>query len=113
MKQLNETQKVLLTLICNSGELVFAAGPKGVSANLVGEFKVERNSKGEDQLNVGNGTNHVHIDWSIVSKVEIGDFHGEGMLSFLNDKLETLFKIYRLSGAFGSDLSKFQNRELF
>ena len=66
MKSINENQKKLLELTGNSEKLIFAAEILGVSANLAGKFSIEKNNNNEDQLNVGDGTNQVHIDWSIV-----------------------------------------------
>jgi hypothetical protein len=96
---MSDTQRELFNQICSEGELIFACGPKGVSANLVGTFKVGHIDGKEDLLEVGDGTDHVHIDWSRVTSVEQGDFHGEGLLSFKNGD-EILFRLYRPDGAF-------------
>lgn len=112
MKFVNQKQKKLLELICNSGKLVFATGVSGVSANLVGEFSIQKNHKDEDQLNVGDGTNHVHIDWSVVKSFELGRFHGEGMIQFFNVEGEKLFRFYRLAGLFSQELYEFE-KDLF
>lgn len=79
--------------------MVFACGPKGVSANLVGHFVVQKNHTQDDQLNVKESIDHVHIDWNRVKRAELGNFHGQGMLTFF-DGDEPLFKLYRMDGAF-------------
>ena len=99
MKNMSNQQRVLFLLLENCGELVFACGPRGVSANLVGKLSVHKNNHKEDQLNVGDGTNHVHIEWDRVKRFEVGSFHGEGVLTFF-DGVEPLFKLYRLEGPF-------------
>jgi hypothetical protein len=101
MRFASPKQKELFDAIAESGELVFACGPKGLSANLVGKFSVQKNHKNEDQLNVDDGTHHVHVDWANVKRFEVGEFHGEGMLTFFDDE-KTLFKFYRIEGPFSS-----------
>ena len=86
--------------------MVFACGPKGISANLVGLFAVRVNEKGDDQLDVGDGTNHVHVDWARVRRVEVGTFHGEGLLSFF-DGADQMFKFYSLEGPFPNSVENF------
>ncbi len=100
---ISDVQKLLFQKIESSGELVFACGPKGISANLVGEFKIQKNHHGEDQLDVNDGTHHVHIDWSRVKRFEYADFHGEGMLTFF-DCEEPLFRLYRMEGPFPDEI---------
>ncbi|MCH8987106.1 hypothetical protein IIA94_02985 [Patescibacteria group bacterium] len=83
----SDKQKELFEVLSRCGELIFACGKEGVSANIVGEFIVKRYDNDEDRLDMGDGTNHVHIDWNKITKVEMGSFHGEGheegMLTFL------------------------------
>ncbi|WP_413290581.1 hypothetical protein [Bdellovibrio sp. HCB337] len=102
----SEKQKALFGLLEKCGELIYGGGPKGAVANLVGEFTVRRNHHGDDQLDVGDGTCHVHIDWSQVKRVEVSDYHGEGMLSFFNEK-DCLFKLYRMSGPWPKEVEAF------
>ena len=99
-------QKELFEEIAKAGELVFACGPKGISANIVGEFSVKHYpSKKEHRLEMGDGGQHVHIDWDRVKKVEYGIFHGEGMLTFSDDSMP-LFKLYRMEGEFSDTIQK-------
>ena len=107
----SEKQKQLFSYLEESGELVFACGPKGVAANLVGNFKVRRNHHDEDQLDVGDGACHVHIDWSRVKRFETGDFHGEGLLTFFDDN-EFLFRFYRLAGPFSDQVASLSKNSL-
>lgn len=83
--------------------MVFTCGPKGITANLVGKFSVQKNNHQEDQLNVGDGTDHVHIEWDRVKRFEVGIFHGEGVLTFF-DGVEPLFKLYRTEGPFSKSI---------
>ncbi len=99
----SEKQRKLFAAVENCGELVFAAGPRGAVANLVGVFYVRTNERGDDQLDVGDGVHHVHLDWARLQRVEAGEFHGEGMLSFF-DGSECLFKLYRMEGAWPADV---------
>ncbi|MBT4761387.1 MAG: hypothetical protein HOO06_06785 [Bdellovibrionaceae bacterium] len=105
MKFNSNKQKELFNAIEGSGMQVFSCGPKGVSANLVGKFTIRKNHKGEDQLDVDDGTNHVHIDWTLVTRFEVGEFHGEGMLTFFNNEL-SLFKFYRLEGPYSNSIDE-------
>ena len=105
MKQfISQKQRDLFKAIENSGELVLACGPKGISANLVGNFVVRKNNHGDDQLDVGDGTHHVHIDWSLLKRFEIGEFHGEGTLTFFDGE-KPLFKLYRMEGLFSNSVA--------
>ena len=100
---ISEKQQRLFDLLSQCGELVFACGRNGVTANLVGEFRIRKNHHGEDQLDVGDGTNHVHVDWSKVIRFEVGDFHGEGLLTVF-DESESIFRFYRPVGAYPSSI---------
>jgi hypothetical protein len=80
---MSEKQIALFKMIESEGELVFACGPRGVVANIVGHFKVQKNHHDEDQLDMGDGTNHVHIDWARIKRFEVSFFHGGGLLIFL------------------------------
>ena len=95
----------LFKKIESAGELVFACGPSGVIANIVGHFKVTRNHHGEDQLDMGDGTNHAHIDWTRIRRFEVSLFHGEGMLTFF-DGDECLFRLYRMEGPYSDDIAE-------
>lgn len=99
---LSESQRRFFKLLPEQGTLIFAAGPRGISANIVGEFSVKSLER-EDLLCMGDGTNHIHIDWSRIQYVEAGLFHGEGMLTF-RDGDEVLFRLYRPSGPFSKAL---------
>jgi hypothetical protein len=101
----SEKQKRLFKELETAGELVFACGPRGAVANLVGNFKVERSEHDEDQLNVGDGTCHVHIDWARVKRCELKDFHGEGLLIFFDGE-EALFRLYRMEGKYSDAVEK-------
>ena len=100
---MTKTQEKLFKILESLDELIFASGPKGRSVNLCGRFTVRKNHLGDDQLDVGDGTHHVHIEWSRVKRFELGDFHGEGMITFF-DEQETLFKFYHPSGPFPQEL---------
>ena len=101
---ISDRQKNIFQKIEQSGELVFSCGARGAIANLVGQFKVRRNHLNEDQLDVGDGTCHVHIDWSRVKRFEVGLLHGEGVLTFF-DTEEVLFRFYRLEGFFSEEIT--------
>ena len=101
---ISEKQKHLFKQLETEGELVFAVGPKGAVANLVGVFTVRRNRHDEDQLDVGDGTCHVHLDWSRIKKIKISELHGEGLLIFF-DGDEALFRLYRMEGPYSSAIS--------
>ena len=96
-------QRLLFKELESAGEMVFACGSSGISANIVGEFKVRKNKHAEDQLDMGDGTNHVHIDWSRVKQCKVGSFHGEGVLTFL-DGNEVLFHLYRMNGPYSESV---------
>ncbi len=100
----SKKQKMLFEDLSQEDCLIFASGAPGISANLVGHFKVRQYNDGkEDRLDLEEGTNHVHIDWSNVKSCEIGNFNGEGMLTFFNgDKI--LFKLYKPSGKFSDSV---------
>jgi len=99
----SDKQKKLFSTLESCGELVFACGSRGAVANLVGVFKVRKNDHGDDQLDVGDGACHVHIDWARMKRVALGEFHGEGVLSFYDGE-ECLFKLYRMAGPFSSEI---------
>jgi hypothetical protein len=101
-KILSDKQKKLFDAIAKSGTLIFEAGPKGIDANIVGTFEV-RHCGSEDRLEMGDGTNHVHIDWKRVRSVELGSYHNEGMLTFL-DGSEVLFRLYKISGQWPKEI---------
>lgn len=88
--------------VCRSGELIFACGPAGVSANIVGRFEVRRHGD-EDRLDMGDGTSHVHVEWERITRVEVGDFQGEGMLTFFGGDV-VLFRLYRPEGSFPAEI---------
>ena len=94
----SDAQRSLFGALRDCGELIFACGHDGITANIVGEFYIQR-VKDEDRLVVGDGTQHVHIDWDNVRRVEIGDFYGEGMLTFFDGDTR-LFKLYRVEGQY-------------
>ena len=107
MNSCNHKQKKLFELIVQNDDLVFACGPKGISANLVGKFSIVNKSK-EDLLNVGDGTNHVHINWKIVNRFEVGVIDGEGVLTFFDAKDNRLFKLYKMSEAYSDDIKSLE-----
>jgi hypothetical protein len=79
----SKRQKELFAEIAKSGELVFACGPSGISANIVGEFNVRHYpEKNEHRIEMGDGEQHVHVNWERVKTVEYSLFHGEGVLTF-------------------------------
>jgi hypothetical protein len=102
---ISEKQMTLFKKIESEEELVFACGPRGLVANIVGKFKVQKNHHGEDQLDMGDGTNHVHIDWARIKRFEVSLFHGEGLLTFF-DENEPLFKLYRMAGPYRHDIAE-------
>lgn len=99
----SKKQEALFNEITRSGKLIFASGNNGLSANIVGEFKINHFMDKEHRLDMEDGTNHVHIDWNNITKFECGSFHGEGMLTFFN-KNETVFKLYRMAGDFSDKI---------
>ena len=107
MTEFKSAQQIaLFEEISKSGELVFACGPKGISANIVGSFCVKHYpDKKEHRLEMGDGEQHVHIDWARVKKVTYGTFHGEGLLTFF-DGDEPLFKLYRMEGEFSEKIKE-------
>lgn len=101
----SDLQTRLFAAIAECGELIFACGHDGVSANIVGEFHIQHVG-GEDRLAVDDGTHHVHIDWSRVRRVAVDEFHGEGMLTFLDGDV-VLFKLYRPAGSYPPGVTQF------
>lgn len=102
-----EAQKLLFNEIAKAGELVFACGLNGISANIVGDFSVRHYlDKKEHRLEMGNGDHHIHINWERVKSVEYSLFHGEGVLTF-KDGEEKLFLLYRMGGEFSDEIKKF------
>jgi hypothetical protein len=101
-KMQSKKQKQLFDAIAKCGTLIFEAGPPGIDANIVGTFEV-RNCGDEDRLEMGDGTNHVHVDWKRVQSVEMGSYHNEGMLTFL-DRSEVLFRFYKISGQWPTEI---------
>ncbi len=85
-------------------KLIFACGVNGISANIVGKFKLNFLDS-EDRLDCEDGTNHIHIDWANIVRIEIGTFYGEGVLTFHSEN-EVLFKLYNPSGNFSEKLNK-------
>jgi hypothetical protein len=106
MKSISPKQAELFEALEKCGEMVFACGPRGISANLVGQFVVKKNHLGDDQLDVDDGTHHVHVDWLRVKRVELSDFHGEGLLTFF-DGTDALLKLYRMEGPFPKVIESF------
>lgn len=94
----SESQRTLFALLPACGELVFACGHDGINANIVGEFHIQ-SLPDEDRLVVGDGTQHVHIDWRRVRHAEVSEYNGEGLLTFLDGRT-VLFKLYRLAGPY-------------
>lgn len=100
----SKRQKELFAEIAKSGELVFACGPSGISANIVGEFNVRHYpEKNEHRIEMGDGEQHVHVNWERVKTVEYSLFHGEGVLTF-KDGAEKLFIFYRMDGEFSDEV---------
>ncbi len=102
-KILSDKQRQLFEAIAKNGTLIFETGPQGIDANIVGTFEVRRCGN-EDRLEMGDGTNHVHIDWKRIKLAEIGSYGGEGMLTFL-DGSEVLFRLYKISGKWSREVS--------
>ncbi len=95
-KIFSDKQKKLFEAIAKNGTLIFETGPQGIEANIVGTFAV-RKCGDEDRLEMGDGTNHVHIDWKRVKSAEIGSYGSEAMLTFMDGE-EVLFRLYKIGG---------------
>lgn len=108
-KYISDRQKKLFGSISEFDELIFAAGPQGISANMSEKFAVQ-SFPDEDRLVVGDGTFHVHIDWSRLKRVEITSIQiearTEGVISFF-DGNERLFHLYRQQGVFPAEIQKY------
>ena len=104
----DDRQRRLFAALADEPRLVFVCGPRGVSVYLVGRLRVRR-VRGEDLLGAGDGTDHVHVDWSRVRDAEESTFHGEGLLTF-RDGDEDLFRIYRPEGVFPPAVSALTGR---
>lgn len=102
----SEKQEALFKQLSQYQELIFATGSKACAANLVGKFTVNRNHLGDDQLDVDDGTHHVHIDWTCITRCEVGDFHGEGMLTFFDGET-VIFRFYNHEGPFSKAIESF------
>ncbi len=100
---ISEKQRRLFDEIAKEGELILACGPKDISANIVGNFYVVHypNAK-EHRLEMGDGAQHVHIDWRRVKTVEHTIFKNEGLLIF-RDGADTVFRLYRPDGEFSAE----------
>ena len=101
----SDKQRDLFKALEKCGELIFACGPNGVSANIVGSFRVLRRGH-EDRLEMGDGAQHADIDWSRITQVEVSECSGEGMLTF-SDGNDLLFRLYRPAGLFPSAVQTF------
>ena len=96
-------QRALFSALARCGELILSCGPEGIRANIVGEFRLVRHG-GEDRLDAGDGTQHVHIDWQRVRHAVVGQLDGEGVIDF-QDGEETLFRLYRPAGPYGPEVA--------
>jgi hypothetical protein len=105
-KFVSEQQRLLFAEVALAGDLIFACGPRGISANIVGSFSVRTNHHGDDQLDMGDGSQHVHVDWSRIKRLELTESRGEGVLNFF-DGDELMFKLYRINGFYSSAVSGF------
>lgn len=103
----SKTQAQLFDEISKAGKLIFASGKHGLSANIVGEFRINHFRQKEHRLDMGDGTSHVHIDWDNITRFECGTFNGEGMLTFFN-KDDVVFKLYRMDGEFSKEIKAFE-----
>jgi len=103
----SEKQRVLFDAISRAGDLIFAAGPTGISANVCGPFKVTRYGD-EDRLEMGDGNFHVHVDWRRVKNANatVVQIEGrqEGVIEF-SDGSEKLFRFYRQTGPFADSVN--------
>lgn len=99
---INEAQRALMEAACRSGDLVFSTGGSIISAKLVGTFSIRRYGE-EDRLDVGDGTDHVLIDWNLLDHAEIGTARGEGLLTFWNET-DLLFELFRPAGPFPQEV---------
>lgn len=102
-RPMNAAQRALLEAVCQSGTLIFSIGGDAVSANLVGTFAIRR-YEDEDRLDVGDGTDHVHVDWDLVARAEVGTSRGEGLLTFWSGA-DLLFEMFRPAGPFPQDVA--------
>ena len=103
-KILSTKQARLFSALEREGTLLLCAGPAGISADINGHFAVQRWGE-EDVLCMGDGTNHVHIDWSRLSHVELGVSGGQGMLKFKEGPRD-LFQLYRKDGPYSSSIAE-------
>lgn len=101
---------MLFKALADIPTLIFSGGKPGYNANIVGKFTINE-TVNEDSLDMGDGTNHVHIDWSKLAGYEIGSFHGEGMITFFDVECDSLFKMYNPDGPFHGEI--FKNRAEF
>ena len=95
-------QRALFDAVARCGPLVFACGPRGISANLVGEIRLARHGT-EDRFDAGDGTHHVHVDWARVRRAEIGVTDDEGVVTAFDGE-DVLFKVYRPAGPYPADV---------
>ncbi|KAA3597908.1 MAG: hypothetical protein DWQ06_12470 [Calditrichaeota bacterium] len=103
-KIVNSNLLPLFDEITKCEKLIFACGTNGISANIVGKFKLNF-LHSEDRLDCEDGTNHIHIDWGNIQKIETGNFYGEGVLTFQSEK-NVLFKLYNPNGNFSEKLNQ-------
>lgn len=99
----SEKQRQLFKALEHEGTLLLCAGPDGISADINGPFALQR-WKDEDVFCMGDGNNHIHIDWSRLSIAELGLSGGQGMLSF-KDGARDLFKLFRKDGPYSSHIA--------
>ena len=70
-----------------------AEAPPGLGGDLPRVSKSEVNerifflSEAGRHLDLGEGTNHVHIDWTRVSRAEVGISRGEGALTLFDGRI--------------------------
>lgn len=99
----SERQRRLFQALEAEGTLLLCAGPDGISADINGSFAIQR-WKDEDVFCMGDGTHHVHIDWSRLSIAELGFSGGQGMLRF-KDGERDLFQLYRKDGPYSAHIA--------
>ncbi len=96
MARISERQKVLFEALAEVGPLSLAIGHPGVTAHIVDRCSITSEGN-EDRLDFGDGTHHLHIDWSRVKRADLGVHEGRAVLTFL-DGNQVLFRIYKPEG---------------
>lgn len=108
MSRINERQRRLFDALSNLGRLNMAISHPGVTCHIV-ERCYLTSTESEDRLDFGDGTQHVHVDWTRVTRVQPDVIEGKAALSFM-DGDQVLFRLYKPDGDFPAEVHRWMGR---